>query len=853
MHLTNRFLLRILPGHRHALRAAAGLIALGSLTGRPLPAQTAPAARPAELGAEEPIQMMEFFVSEKGESRATNTIAPSDLELSIPGVAAEKLLSKIPGISVLANDPFAFYEFGNDIRVRAFAIDKLAVSLDGVPMGNSDPRYGTPIGRMVDAENLAAIKVSQGAGDVTTPAYQALGGSLQYFTRDPEKILGASFSATYGDFGQRRMFAKFETGELIPGLTSYISTSHFEFEPRGLEGIAKGLGRRLEAKIKYELDQVTLKYIFTYNDRDDFDTVGIPYANYQDLEAGNYLGTGTGWTLYTPFNYPLTRYPQFGAFDYGDYSDRGRRLGPPTYIDPTVAAGEGVNAQYFNQWRNGRMDYFNRVVADFDLTPAHKVKLSPYYQDKKNYGTFGVPKSVAEANIRAAYAADPTRKDIWAKMYYNAAGQPIDASGNVVTAFSAQHAVAAPTATASNFIPGVAGRAARDEDFGGHRYGLSGAWTWTTDRNVLTAGAWYEKDRHGAYRPTYNLEGGSVTGAFAYDQMLFLNYSRYFNTYVYQGFVQDTYKVLDGKLDLIGGWKYLKLDRNVRGFLTLSEWYTNKEARRSVSYEDTLLPQLGLLYRLTPETEVFFNYSENMATPPAAVLASPTGFVPGLLSPEYSDNFDLGIRGSRGAFSYTLQGYYIEYVDRILEVPIPISSGVGIAGQNAYQNVGGVDSLGAEASFSWSTPVEGLTLTGSVAYQKTTFQENLIDGVDVATGSTILLPIKDKSLGNTPEFTMNLDARYAWKGFTFNLGGRFYDSVYVNTLNTQKLPSYTTFEAAIAYSGRKGSALEGYTVALNAYNVFDQYFFTAYSYTGNSGDVQADQGRQLSLTLSAKF
>ncbi len=797
----------------------------------------------------EPIKMMEFLVSSRGESRATNSLTPVELELVTPGVQMEKLLDRIPGINVTTTDPFGFYEFGNNIRVRAFDITKLAVTLDGVPMGNNSPRYGNPIGRFLDTENLETIKVSQGAGDVTTPAYESLGGSLAYFTKDPSKEVGSQLSATVGSFAQKRVFGKFEFGELSPGLTAYISASSFEFEPRGLEGLAKGTSRRFEAKSKYEFAKGSITARYTYNDRDDFDTADISWQDYIDLEtkSGKYP---LGYTEYSPIE---NNNASLGAYDYGDFSDKGRVLGPPKYIDPNVGPGAGANAQYYNLWRNGRIDNFYNLIGDFDLTPDFNVKVIPYYQDKKNYGFFGVDKTVSEGQVRAAYKGDPTRTDIWPKMYYNAAGQPIDAAGNVVVEYSTAHAVVAPTATPTNYIPGVPGRTGRDEDFGGHRWGVTTNVEYTIAKNKILGGFWYEHDRHGAVRPTYNLQGGSILGWFEYDQPLFLNYSRFFETDVMQAWLQDTLTLVDGKLDVVFGAKALKLDRSVRGQLDIPTWIANNETYREVSYKDTFLPQLGLLFRLNESTELFANYSENIATPGSDVLSSPSGFQPALLSPERSDNYDIGIRGEKGNFGYTLQGYLINYTDRILSVPIPLSVGSGLAGQNAFQNVGGVDSYGAEFSGDWKTPISGLQLSGAIAYQNSTFQEDLATAVDPTTGNTVFAAIKGKDLGNTPEITANFDARYTWTNFRFNFGGKYFDSVYVNTLNTQQLPSYTTFEAGITYFGKQGTSLDGFSMSLVVNNVFDRYFFTASSFNGTSGSIQADQGRQISLTLSAKF
>ena len=825
---------------------------------------------------EDGMEVLETFTAVgQGESRANNSLDLETLDIIIPGVQPEKMIDRIPGVNVVSRDPFGFYEFGNDIRVRAFDIDNLGVTLDGVPVGNSSARYGSPIGRLVSSENLTTVKVSQGAGDVTTPAYQALGGSLQYFTKDPSVEPGAMVNLTYGSFDHISLFGKVEFGEIMPGLTAYATGSHFEFTPRGLEGLGKGMARRYEAKAKYQFPSgdATLKYMFTFNDRDDFDTAGLAYDEWVDAEAGNYRGTGQGYVEYTPWDYP-----GIGSFNYADLSDEGRNIGPVKYLDPTVGPGEGTNAVYYNMWRNGRMDTLHRFILDMDVGDSGKLTITPYYQDKNNYGLWGRDKAFAQNQIRSAYKADPSRTDIWGKLYYDEAGNPLSEAGEIVEEFSSDHAVAAPSVTpGGEFVPGVPGRTARDENFGGHRYGLSASYAWTTENNKFVIGGWYEFDKHGTERPNYNLAGGNVLGDFQYDQFNFLNYTRYIDQDVTQFWIQDTFSMMDGKLDVIAGIKAIELTRDARGFLTISEWINNAETQRSTTYDDYFLPQFGLLYGLNDSTELFFNYSENMATPDSGTITTAGAtFNADILAPEYSDNIDLGIRGNIGnSGSYSFQAYYIKYVDRILSSAVPIDSpNAGAAGNSVYQNVGGVDSWGIEAAGELNTGIEGLRLIGSVAIQETTFQEDLLDsvvfinegdpiptadpGYRVAATSDplafeIFEDISGNDLGNTPFLTANLDAIYTKGQFKFNFGGKFYDSVHVNTLNTQPIPSYTVFETGISYSGKSDTALEGWTASLNAYNVFDEYFWLARSYNDEDGQVLADRGRQWTLTLKTKF
>ena len=820
------------------------------------------------------LEVLETFTAVgRGDSRANNSLDLETLELVLPGVSPEKMIDRIPGVNVVTRDPFGFYEFGNDIRVRAFSIANLGVTLDGVPNGNSSARYGTPIGRLVSSENLTSIKISQGAGDVTTPAYQALGGSLQYFTKTPSKVAGGDVQATVGSFDNINLFAKYELGEIAPGFTGWVSGTHFEFTPRGLEGLGTGKARRIETNFKYELpnEKTTIQFALTYNDRDDFDTAGLDYAEWQDAESGNYRGTGQGWIEYTPWDYP-----GIGSFNYADLSDQGRNIGPVAYLDPTVGPGEGTNAVFFDKWRNGRMDYLVRTTVKHKIADGKTLSFIPYFQEKENYGLWGRDNAFAQNQIRAAYEGNPARTDIWGKLYYDAAGNPLGETGAIVDEYSSDHAIAAPSVSPGGaFLSGVPGRTARDEDFGGHRYGATLNYEWITENNKLIVGGWYEYDYHTTERPNFNLGGGSVLGEYQYDQFNFLNYSRYIDQDVKQLWAQNTFRLMEGKLELIAGIKAIELDRDARGFLTISEWINDTETQRSTSYSDYFLPQLGVLYSLSDSTELFFNYSENMAIPDSGTITTAGAtFNPDVLAPEYSDNIDFGIRGNLGDMgNYSLQAYYIKYVDRILASAVPIdSTNAGAAGNSVYQNVGGVDSWGMEAAVDLTTNIDGLRLMGSVAIQETTFQEDLFIGFASAastaegfrtepnpqtTGaSDAFLRFEDLSgrdLGNTPFLTVNLDAIYRVGNWRLNFGGKFYDTVYVNTINTQPLPSYTVFETGVAYTGKAGTKLEGWTAALSVYNVFDQYFWLARSYNDSNGQVFADRGRQFSFTLKSKF
>jgi outer membrane receptor protein involved in Fe transport len=903
----------------------------------------------AEPKADEAIKMLEFLVSDKGVSRATNSVTPADVKASLPGVSVERLLALVPGVNIRSTDPFGFYEFGNDIRVRSFGLAALAVTIDDVPLGNNSPRFGTPAGRIVDGENLASISVSQGTGDVTSPAYEALGGAIKYYTVNPSKKMSAQVSLTNGSFGSQRYFAKFETGEILPGLTAFVSASNLEFYSAGL--VAKSSASKVEGKIRYELPKANFSFAYSWNDRDDYDTRSVQWDRWRALETGDpYAGYGASavGTIYGAAEQNnLTLLAKNGYVDYlppnnaalaaraglpvgtviatnlaGNYTDNGRKFGATDYLGAAENLGDGMYNQYYKYYRNGRMDSFFRGSADFTISDNFLIKSSSYYQDRHNYGTFPVLRSDARTQVVNSYlpannTTGQLRTDIWPRFAYQLGGALVpygtagatpvgynDTNGNgfldvgetlnpaaTPAAFSNAHALIAPTSTTlANATPGIPGAPARDEDFGGQRSGLNLKGILTLGINKITIGGWYENDQQQAFRPTYNLSGGSPNGGFLYDQTLFNNYARNWSNDAKLLYVEDVIKFFDEKLTVNLAAKSLTVDKKANGILyTQLYWRPLGQQRitRSVTYKDNFLPQLGLGYKLTPQIELFANYAENFAAPNNDIIVN-VDFNESL-QPESAKNYDAGLRYSGKTFGASLAVFYNKYANRILSVAFTteelLARGLGgVTGVTQYRNVGGIDSSGAEISADWRTPIKGLRANGSFAYQKSEFSGDLLTTYAAFHTSTtdprakFYRPIpnpsyipgstdptkaqyvssyelqKGKTQGNTPEFTLKGDLTYTWKNVDLSFGGEFYDSVFVNVLNTEEIPSWWNFNTGITLRGPKGSKLENLSAALLVQNVFDTVIWRANGYTGSfNGSVTPDYGRNIVLTINAKF
>jgi outer membrane receptor protein involved in Fe transport len=628
-----------------------------------------------------------------------------------------------------------------------------------------------------------------------------------------------------------------------------------------------------------------------------------------------------GYTDYLPDNMAerataagLSPSASLAGFLNGNYADGARGYGALSYLGPAEVMGDGIYNQYYRLWRNGRMDSLVRGSGDFTVSESVIAKASGYYHDRHNYGTFPVLRSDARTQIRNSYISSNNtsgelREDIWPRYAYQ------DASGNLVpfgtagalpvgyndgnnngffdpgeslnagaapTEFSNGHALIAPTSTTlGNATPGIPGAIGRDEDFGGYRWGVNLKGTWTSMRHKLTAGFWYEKDSQMAFRPTYNLVGGNPNGWFLYDQILFNNYDQNFLTDSTMVYIEDVIKLMDERLTITLGAKSLTVDKNAEGILfTQNYWRPLAEQRveRDITYEDNFLPQFGASYKLSNQIELFTSFAENLASPANNVIANVDFNTD--LRPERAKNYDLGMRYSGRSFGSSLSLFYNQYEDRILSQALTqeelIARGLqGVTGATTFRNVGGIDSYGAEFSYDWRTPIDGLRVTGAVAYQISEFAENLIvpyssmhvnasdprsvyfEPIPNPNGGTPAFSYelqKGLSQGNTPELTVNFDLMYTRGLFDFNFGGQYYDAVFVNTLNTERVPSYTNFNAGVTARGAKGSRLEPFKVSLTVQNLFDEDIWRANGYNGSfNGSVIPDYGRNIVMTVEASF
>ncbi len=296
-----------------------------------------------------------------GEDRISNTLAIShEALLSAPaGTSGLKMLEALPGFNVQVNDALGLYEFGNSVFVRAFNLQQIGFSIDGVPLGRSDQFGGSPIYRYVDNENTQRVTASTGAGDVTQSGYASLGPYVDYQTSDPAREPGANLSYTLGSDSLRRSFLRVETGE-YQGLSAYVSRSKIDGDLwRGPGTIDR---EHLEAKVRYRFgDGNSLWLRAVHNAFHDFDSPYVSLAQYHGTANDAFGRSGRD-------------------FPYLDYLPD-----LPETVPGVQYSNSGYN-QYYKQAINQRRDTLYSLGGEFRLSDSLSQYATLYYEGKRGYG-----------------------------------------------------------------------------------------------------------------------------------------------------------------------------------------------------------------------------------------------------------------------------------------------------------------------------------------------------------------------------------------------------------------------------------------------------------------------------------
>lgn len=395
--------------------------------------------------------------------------------------------------------------------------------------------------------------------------------------------------------------------------------------------------------------------------------------------------------------------------------------------------------------------------------------------------------------------------------------------------------------------PGGAPMTIRTTEYKIDRWGLTGSLGYEMGANKIEVGGWYEDNKYHQARRYYGLD--DTTGAPSRDSLsyqsnpLVTEWEFEFKTKTYQYFVQDTLTL--GQLTLNAGWKGLKVKNTsnpiVRGTL----------ASGTIEARDWFMPQIGGVFKLSEDQEIFADYGENMRAYASSATEGPfaatqAGFDSLDLKPEKSGTYELGYRYKSRHFQGVIAAYYAKFKNRI------IANASGITGAPVtLKNVGDARSWGIEAAGTYRvTPA--LSLFASYSYNNSKYEDDVIGANDV-----ILTRTKDKFVVNSPENLLRGEISYDDKRFIARFAGNYTSKRYYSYENDVSVPGFAIFDATVGYR-IPVSALKSLTLEVTASNLFDKKYVSTIGTNGfnDRGDKQtllAGAPQQFFATLKTEF
>ena len=204
-------------------RTALALATLGTLYGGALlaattdgvaAAVTATANATSDASANNAKTMEAVSVVATGETRQIQKVTIEDIKALPPGSSPLKAIDKLPGVNFQAADPWGAYEWSTQITLHGFDQSRLGFTLDGIPLGNMSygVTNGLQITRAITSDNISIVELAQGAGALGTASSTNLGGTIQFFSADPDNVASARINQSIGSDGTHRTFVRADSG-----------------------------------------------------------------------------------------------------------------------------------------------------------------------------------------------------------------------------------------------------------------------------------------------------------------------------------------------------------------------------------------------------------------------------------------------------------------------------------------------------------------------------------------------------------------------------------------------------------------------------------------------------------------
>ena len=401
--------------------------------------------------------------------------------------------------------------------------------------------------------------------------------------------------------------------------------------------------------------------------------------------------------------------------------------------------------------------------------------------------------------------------------------------------------------------PGGAPLTIRTTEYQIDRSGFISELSYEAGAHTLSAGLWLEDNDFEQARRFY----GEPNAAFPTRD--FLKFQRNplrtqweyaFNTQTTQLHVKDIWQATDA-LRLEFGFKSVNVD--VKASTIVGDNKTGK-----IDTDEGFLPQVGFVYDLNADSEVFGAASKNVraligsATGTSPFSATQAGFnaIKDTIEPETATSFEMGYRFRMNDLEGVVTAYHVTFDDRLLA----IQQGSAIIGAfNALANVGSVTSKGIETGIDWQVN-DQINWYNSASYNLSTIDDDYLSG-------TTLVNTSGKTVVDSPEWMFNSELGYEVDKAFAKLHVKFTGEREYTFLNQGSVDSFTVMNLSAGYRFGEMGMLKDLTAQIDIANLLDEDYIST---VGSGGFGNSDLAgtamtllpgapRQLFLSLKAAF
>ncbi|AXB76163.1 TonB-dependent receptor [Novosphingobium sp. P6W] len=771
------------------------------------------------------------------------------------GQSVNEIINLVPGVSFTNNDPWG--SSGGSFTIRGFDSSRIAQTFDGIPLNDSG-NYAVYSNQQVDAEIIETVNVNLGSTDVDTPTAAAVGGTVNINTKVPDDQFGVMTSLSYGDIAAKdsggedrsfqRYFAKVETGEFTSiGTKAYFTGS---FARNGATFANYG---------KVQKKQFNTKIYQPIGDNGDF----ISLSGHYNENRNNFGGS------------PL----RASAFN----SDKSSRFyevagGIPCTVSQTSvvnSCGTSFERRY-NPSNTGNV----RLASLFTLTDKLTLSVDAAYQYTKANG--GGTTSANEGLYTRAAVFNTTTGALITPAFsgtgnYGGAfyfGRDLNGDGAI-----GQVTLVQPSQTKTNRYVAIANlsyelndtnrvRLSYSFDRAHHRQtGAAGFLKANGEpfdvfpvNDPLTdrAGNVLQKRDRDSYATLHQI-AGEYRGDFLNDQLTVLVGVR--APFFKRDLTQNCFTTSSG-----GFVDCVPADQQAAYIAARPYSFNATTGRasgaalpgsRKLDY-DKILPNVGAVFKITPEVSIAGSYAKNLSVPSTDALYNafyfPADSDAAYRVPESSNSFDASLRYSTPVVQASITGWYSKYKNRLV-------TAYDIDGNGTDTNLGPVKKYGVDASFS-VRPVQPLSLYVFGSWIKSEIQNDAVTGSCAATsdialaglcynvaqtdGTTIsYLRTAGKRERAAPEWLFGGRAQVDVGDFQFGAQAKYTSDRFLNDINGEvetvtvagapkiiapggKFKAYTVVDLNVRYN-LESLGLAKSQIQLNVSNLFDEYYVGSFS------------------------